>query len=215
MEVLSEFQQTLLRHFAKNPILKDYYLTGGTALSAYYLKHRFSEDLDFFTEVPQGVSRAETLVQEAANSMGLTITMGRRFQTLFECSLSDGAGEKIELDFALDMPGRLQPIHQGKALGCNLDNKIDIACNKLSALYERTEPKDFVDVYFICGKFFSFDELWNNSRKKYPALDTYGMALALSKIRNITLLPRMIKPLSLEDLQDFFLKQARMMSDQI
>src|SRR5580658_3454148 len=28
---------------------KDYYLTGGTAL-AFYFKHRFSEDLDFFSQ---------------------------------------------------------------------------------------------------------------------------------------------------------------------
>ena len=28
---------------------KDYYLTGGTALS-FYFNHRFSEDLDFFTQ---------------------------------------------------------------------------------------------------------------------------------------------------------------------
>ncbi|MEW5692252.1 MAG: nucleotidyl transferase AbiEii/AbiGii toxin family protein [Candidatus Hydrogenedentota bacterium] len=27
-----------------------FYLTGGTALSEFYLKHRISEDLDFFCE---------------------------------------------------------------------------------------------------------------------------------------------------------------------
>ncbi|MCS7222925.1 MAG: hypothetical protein N0A15_16795, partial [Anaerolineae bacterium] len=26
-----------------------------------------------------------------------------------------------------------------------------IACNKLSALFDRAEPKDFVDVYFVCS----------------------------------------------------------------
>ena len=31
-------------------ICQNFYLTGGTALAEYYLKHRQSEDLDFFSE---------------------------------------------------------------------------------------------------------------------------------------------------------------------
>lgn len=37
-------------------LIKRFYLTGGTALAEFYLKHRLSEDLDLFTqdqEVPQ------------------------------------------------------------------------------------------------------------------------------------------------------------------
>jgi hypothetical protein len=30
--------------------LPDFYLTGGTALAEFYLQHRLSEDLDFFSE---------------------------------------------------------------------------------------------------------------------------------------------------------------------
>ncbi|MEX0681616.1 MAG: nucleotidyl transferase AbiEii/AbiGii toxin family protein, partial [Balneolales bacterium] len=30
--------------------IPDFYLTGGTALSRFYLHHRFSEDLDFFAD---------------------------------------------------------------------------------------------------------------------------------------------------------------------
>ncbi len=34
---------------AEEPKLADFYLTGGTALAAYYLHHRISDDLDFFS----------------------------------------------------------------------------------------------------------------------------------------------------------------------
>ncbi|PIP31376.1 hypothetical protein COX24_03940 [bacterium (Candidatus Gribaldobacteria) CG23_combo_of_CG06-09_8_20_14_all_37_87_8] len=40
-------------------ICQSFYLTGGTALAEFYLKHRFSEDLDFFSEKevnPQDIS---------------------------------------------------------------------------------------------------------------------------------------------------------------
>ncbi len=35
---------------ADNEICQSFYLTGGTALAEYYLQHRLSEDLDFFSE---------------------------------------------------------------------------------------------------------------------------------------------------------------------
>ena len=38
------------KHFAAWSHASVFYLTGGTALSAFYLHHRLSEDLDFFTE---------------------------------------------------------------------------------------------------------------------------------------------------------------------
>ncbi len=208
MEILTDFQKTVLRTFSEQPLFADYYLTGGTALSAFYLKHRYSEDLDFFTESPQGVPRAEHLVAALADKLELRITMGRRFQTLFECCVHNKHGEKIEMDFALDMPGRLKPVQSGEAFGVNLDNSLDIACNKLSALYERAEPKDFVDVYLIVQEIFSFPDLWEKSRLKYPSLDPYGLAVACSKVKSLDILPRMVRPLSLKTLKTFFLVLA-------
>ena len=44
-------QQQIFDEFSKNHnLVKQFYFTGGTALSAVYLHHRESEDLDFFSE---------------------------------------------------------------------------------------------------------------------------------------------------------------------
>src|SRR3989338_10233493 len=44
-------QQQIFDEFSKNSKLsKQFYFTGGTALSAVYLHYRESEDLDFFSE---------------------------------------------------------------------------------------------------------------------------------------------------------------------
>lgn len=49
--ILTQRQKQLLGLFASNlNIKKHFYLSGGTALAEYYLHHRFSEDLDFFSE---------------------------------------------------------------------------------------------------------------------------------------------------------------------
>ena len=52
-DLLTPNQRRLLERAAGDHVITDaYYLTGGTALMAFYLGHRISEDLDFFTETP-------------------------------------------------------------------------------------------------------------------------------------------------------------------
>ena len=49
--ILTPNQQLLLEHASQSKVITDtFYLTGGTALSEFYLQHRLSEDLDFFSE---------------------------------------------------------------------------------------------------------------------------------------------------------------------
>lgn len=49
--ILTQTQLRLLEIIGENAWLqKTFYLTGGTALAGFYLQHRYSEDLDFFSE---------------------------------------------------------------------------------------------------------------------------------------------------------------------
>ena len=207
--VLTSFQTRVLDALVQETPLKDFYLTGGTALSAFYLGHRLSEDLDLFTEVPQGIARIPPLMRKIARKLKLRLVLGRRFQTLFECALINRAGERLEMDFALDMPGRLAPLKKPPDWGLRIDNRLDIACNKLSALYERSEPKDFVDLYVIHQSYLPFPKLIQQARKKYPELDNYGLAMAFFKVKGIELWPKMLRPINQDQLQDFFLTQAK------
>ena len=51
LEILDKKQRSFLEELSKDAFLKEnFYLTGGTALAAFYLGHRYSEDLDFFSE---------------------------------------------------------------------------------------------------------------------------------------------------------------------
>jgi len=208
LHILTPFQARVLQDLVQEPLLKDFYLTGGTALSAFYLQHRLSDDLDFFTEAPQAVSRIPPVVRKIAKTLKARVAWGRRFETLFECTLARG-GERLEMDFALDMPGRLKPLGQYRPLKMALDNSLDISCNKLSALYERSEAKDFVDVFFIHHRYMALTQLIRQAHHKYPELDDYGLAMAFFKVKGISMLPRLIRPLSIASLRAFFLAHAR------
>src|SRR3989338_6317598 len=58
--ILSENQKKFLKLLSEEKsICANFYLTGGTALAEFYLHHRLSEDLDFFSERefdPQSIS---------------------------------------------------------------------------------------------------------------------------------------------------------------
>ncbi len=47
---LTPLQKDVFLFFGQNEFAKNFYWTGGTLLSYYYLHHRNSVDLDFFSE---------------------------------------------------------------------------------------------------------------------------------------------------------------------
>ena len=119
----------------------------------------------------------------------------------------------MQLDFAQDSPYRLEPARRHPELGLRIDKPTDIACNKLSALFDRAEPKDSVDVYFVVQELMSFDRLVALTRQKHVGLDDYWLAAALAQIEQVEILPRMVKPVSLAELRAFFLARARELMD--
>ena len=67
--ILSENQKKFLKLLSEEKsICANFYLTGGTALAEFYLHHRLSEDLDFFSEQefePQSISVILKKIQTA------------------------------------------------------------------------------------------------------------------------------------------------------
>lgn len=51
MSILTPHQKQIVDQIEESQfIASNFYFTGGTVLSEVFLKHRFSEDLDFFSE---------------------------------------------------------------------------------------------------------------------------------------------------------------------
>lgn len=215
MDILTPLQRQFLVEIGRSPLQSSFYLTGGTALAAFYLHHRYSVDLDWFTADPTAIARVPPVLEALAQRAGLQLTFTRTLGSFLECFVVGPDGERVELDFALDSPYRLEPTRHHPDLGIDVDNVTDIACNKLSALFDRAEPKDFVDVYFIVRELMPFERLVALARKKHIGLDDYWLAIALTRIESVSLLPRMIKPVTLGELQALFLAQAKALMDRL
>jgi len=208
MEILTPFQKRILTAIGHSDLAPSFYLTGGTALAVYHLEHRFSEDLDFFALAQGAVSGVTTILADVATELGASVEFRRTFPTFVECFLTDSGGERVKIDFAFDSPYRLLPTEIDPAYGIQVDNVIDISSNKLAALFGRIEPKDFVDVYFICRELMPFPDLYRHASQKHVGMTNYWLAVAMRNVTKVQLLPRMIKPLDLAAIQAFFLGLA-------
>ena len=73
MEILTPLHKSFIRKFSESPFQKSFFLTGGTALAAFYLQHRLSEDLDFFTENSGEVRYVLPWAEERAKQLHLKL----------------------------------------------------------------------------------------------------------------------------------------------
>lgn len=171
MEILTEFQEKLLREISLSSLRDNFFLTEGTCLSVFYLKHRYSDDLDFFTALPGQVRRIVPVINKIAEKLSASVEIRRSFNTFMEGIITSRKGESVVVHFAEDAPYRIKPLVLNKEYKIYIDNLVDIACNKFSALFDRHEMKDFVDIYFIDKEAMKFNQIYTQAKNKHVGMD--------------------------------------------
>jgi hypothetical protein len=175
---LTPLQKEFLEILASLPDKDQFYLAGGTALAEYYLGHRLSFDLDFFTSTENLILPTSYQIESACQKKNLSLKVVRRFSTFVEF-LADKGTEKLKIDLALDSPYRFeQPILSSE--GILVNDYPDLCADKLLAYFGRAEPRDTVDLYFILQK-ESSDALLEQASQKDPGFDLYFFAIALNR----------------------------------
>ncbi|MGB5791628.1 nucleotidyl transferase AbiEii/AbiGii toxin family protein [Poseidonibacter sp.] len=131
-------------------IENEFYLTGGTCLSRFYVEKRYSDDLDFFTNQSLRFSFAVKNIKLALQSS---------FNLVVEVESKDFIRFKIDnllqIDFVNDIAFRYKDIVVNKD-NYLLDNIENILSNKITAVVGRDNPKDIFDIYLI-SKFYKFN----------------------------------------------------------
>lgn len=131
-----------------------FYLTGGTVLSRHYLHHRYSDDLDFFTNNhPTFQQHAQLAIETLRKHFEVrTQNLQPGFALLFVVTNE----VELKLDFVNGVPFRAEvPIKT--PLYPQTDHWKNILSNKITAL-QRDAPKDIADLIHLC-KNFSFNWL--------------------------------------------------------
>ena len=142
-----------------------FYLTGGTALGRFYLNHRFSDDLDFFTNAnAQYINSIAELNRKIKGRFEVNMQ-----QSLFADDFTrffiteDDHFLKIELVNDIEYyAGKPTPYKYGF-----IDTPLNILSNKLTALVGRDEPKDIFDIIHISTNYsFNWMDVFYHAKQK-------------------------------------------------
>lgn len=137
-----------------------FYLTGGTALSRCYLHHRYSDDLDFFTNTDTRFFKKAEEALLALEPLGIErTTRSNDFYSFF-------VGNILKIDFVNDTAG-----HVGEFSPFGIFSKVDsienILANKISAIWGRDEPKDVADLWMIAeSRSIDWQDVFQNVSSK-------------------------------------------------
>lgn len=177
--LLTDLQREFCELFAGLPDHEQFYLTGGTALTEFYLGHRISFDLDFFTPVQPLIGPLSYQIEALGGHEGLRVTVVRRFAAYVEFLVERDA-DQLKVELALDAPFRFAPPIRS-SYGVMVNAWEDLQVDKLLAYYGRAEPRDAVDLYCIV-QHTPWDWLLEHAAQKDPGFDLYWFAVALNQV---------------------------------
>jgi predicted nucleotidyltransferase component of viral defense system len=141
---LTEGQRRFLELFRHTRFKRAFYLTGGAGLSAGYLAHRHSDDLDFFTPEPFKIKSIIQFMKQIEGLKDLQWLLPRD-RTTFMLTFEDDEQVKVEYRH---FP--FHPILPPTSIGdFYVDSMVDLLANKLYALIERRYELDRIDIYLM------------------------------------------------------------------
>ncbi len=208
--ILYPHQIMLLSLFFDTPFAKTFFLTGGTALSAFYLGHRESQDLDFFSLQPFDTLALRTTMQEIADKTTSVMTMHVRSQTFNEIFLENKKeGWMQKIDIVQEQPKRFGKITHIDNIA--VDSLINIATNKILTIFGRLEPKDYIDLFAIFTQTsLKFNKMFELAKQKDSGLSEFYFANIITDADKFETLPKMKIPFDkdafLQFYQDLFRK---------
>ena len=203
-EILTPLQRRMLDLlFAEEVMARSFYLTGGTALAAFYLFHRYSDDLDLFTH-DQSLELVWPMLQPLLPTLGLTIES--RTPQFIRLRHPEG----LRVDLVHDVPFRVGiPVRQGAWLVDTLEN---ITLNKVAAIQGRLEIKDYVDLYLLLKDDPQRILTWlAQAKQKDGSIEPFLWSRVIGDVETFRVLPRMIIPLQLPELVAFYRNLRRLM----
>ncbi|MCX6791602.1 MAG: nucleotidyl transferase AbiEii/AbiGii toxin family protein [Candidatus Gottesmanbacteria bacterium] len=207
--ILTDRQCRALTAVAKNPIVaRQFYLTGGTALSEYYLHHRPSEDLDFFSEKEIDLLWLTTLGKTLKSALtASTVDIQQSYnRNLMFFSFSDGI---LKMEFTYFPFTQIEnPLMKN---GVKIDSLIDIAVNKFFTIYQQPASRHFIDLYCILQHTqYSWGKLTDLARAKFDvAIDPVQLGSQLITAQTIGQLPHVLVPLDDHAWRRFYLDKAK------
>lgn len=200
IDILTSLQKKFMALiFTDEWFRKNFYLTGGTALAAFHLYHRYSEDLDFFCHL-KDILPIPQLIDDIAGKMNAKVERTHTSPGFMRFRID----EELKIDVVADVGYRygIPELRENFMV----DNLKNIAINKVGAILGRLDTKDYVDLYLILKKEnFDIFELINLAQNKDGGLEPFVWSHIIADVKRLSIMPRMLVDLKLDDVKAFFM----------
>ncbi|OIO44799.1 MAG: hypothetical protein AUJ41_01680 [Candidatus Pacebacteria bacterium CG1_02_43_31] len=213
--ILTKQQKQALSLIANTNLATQFYFSDGTALSHYYLQHRYSEDLDFFNQEefdPQSITVLLKKLQKKLDFESFD------YQTSFNRNLyflrfKDNYILKLEFTYY-----PFAQVEQPKQKdGLLVDSVIDIATNKLFTIVQKPRGRDYFDLYSIIQKYdFGIEDLRMKAKLKFDwHIDPLQLASRLFEVDTHLDDPIIDGNFDKKDMTNYFQAEAEKMKNDV
>ncbi len=215
--ILTPFQKQILEHFKSSLVLtRQFYFTGGTALSEYYFHHRLSEDLDFFSTTefnPHQLLIGFKKVQSTTKLSKIEQQNGNGQVTFY--LYQPKKRSPLRLDFAFFPFDHLGKFKKDQTL--RVSSLEDIAVNKVHAISSRTRSRDYLDLMFCLKKLaWNPKDIMKNYRLKFDiVLPPESLATSLTNVTQASDLPIFLGKTPWIEVEKYFLTLAKSLSSSL
>jgi hypothetical protein len=207
---LTPLQRSLLDAFFR--VERRFFLTGGAALSGYYLRHRPTLDLDLFTLVPEAFEAGRRTLEAAAAGLGATVAV-RQHTPGFERYVVTQGTESVVVDLVLE---RVPQVAGPKQLvgAVAVDPIEEIFANKLTTILSRSEERDLVDVMLLEGAGLRIEDALPGAHAKDGGCTAAALAFVLSDVTipDSATLPGGVSPVDLRTFINGLIVRLRRMA---
>ena len=215
--ILNPQQRAVLEVIAEEAYFTErFYLAGGTALAEFYLQHRISEDLDFFSEHQEvnsiHITRFFQTHKKTLRIERVETSRVLGLQTFF-LHFRDGIFLKVDFNY---YPFPL--IEKGVIFnGLKVESVHDIGVDKLHTVVLKPRARDFIDLYFIVReKGYDFRALLIEAKAKFDwDLSSVELGTRLLEAAEMIDYPRMLKEIDHNEWKQFFIGEARKLKKEI
>lgn len=175
---LTPLQRDLLLAFFERE--RGFFLTGGAALAGFYLHHRETTDLDFFTHDGEAFERGAFALRAAVDALGGAVSV-KQDAPGFKRYLVTRGDDSVLVDTVWERVKDAYP--DKKSEGCIvLDSAEEITVNKLTTLVSRSEPRDIVDLMLLERSGISIDAALPKALEKDGGCTPATLAWVLSQV---------------------------------
>ncbi len=213
--ILTKQQKLALKLIAQTQLASFFYFSGGTALAHYYLRHRKSEDLDFFCENEFDPQQITIILKSIQNKLKFNEF---DFQNSFNRNLYF---LKFDDNYVLKLEFTYYPFQQiekpSKKDNLLIDSPIDIATNKLFTIVQKPRGRDYYDLYYLIDKYgYQIEDLRMKAKIKFDwHIDPLQLASRLNEVDLKLDDPILLKKINKKKLINFFQNEAIKLSKKI